>query len=150
MTPCTVAHQAPLFMGILQARILEWVAMPFSRGFSQLVSLNFLSHSHLPLPHSCIFALSFPSTGTVCLSILICEIIPILASYCAVLCLVVQSCPTLHDQTVACQASQSMGILQARILEWVAMLSSRGSSRPRDQTQVSRIASGYFFLLSEP
>ena len=30
----TVAHQAPLSMGILQARILEWVAMPFSRGSS--------------------------------------------------------------------------------------------------------------------
>jgi len=30
-----------------------------------------------------------------------------------------------------------MGILQARILEWVAMPSSRGSSQPRDQTQVS-------------
>ena len=29
-TPWTVAHQAPLFMGILQARILEWVAIPFS------------------------------------------------------------------------------------------------------------------------
>ena len=28
----TVAHQAPLSMGILQARILEWVAMPSSRG----------------------------------------------------------------------------------------------------------------------
>ena len=28
----TVAHQAPLVHGILQARILEWVAMPFSRG----------------------------------------------------------------------------------------------------------------------
>ena len=28
------------------------------------------------------------------------------------------------------------GILQARMLEWVAMLSSRGSSQPRDQTQV--------------
>ena len=27
-TPWTVAHQAPLSMGILQARILEWVAMP--------------------------------------------------------------------------------------------------------------------------
>ena len=35
--------------------------------------------------------------------------------------------------TVACQASVSMGILQARILEWVVMLSSRGSSQPRDQ-----------------
>ena len=32
------------------------------------------------------------------------------------------------------------GILQARILEWVAFPVSRGSSQPRDQTQVSRIA----------
>ena len=32
-TPRTVAHQAPLFTGTLQARILEWVAMPSSRGF---------------------------------------------------------------------------------------------------------------------
>ena len=35
------------------------------------------------------------------------------------------------------------GILQARILEWVAMPSSRGSSQPRDQTQVSRIEGGF-------
>ena len=34
-TPWTAARQAPLSMGILQARILEWVAMPFSRGSSQ-------------------------------------------------------------------------------------------------------------------
>ena len=32
------------------------------------------------------------------------------------------------------------GILQARILQWVAFLFSRGSSQPRDKTQVSRIA----------
>ena len=42
-----------------------------------------------------------------------------------------------------------MGILQARILKWVAMPSSRGSSLPRDRTQVSHIASGDF-LPSEP
>ena len=36
VTPRTVARQAPLSMGILQARILEWVAMPFSRGSTQL------------------------------------------------------------------------------------------------------------------
>ena len=30
----TMAHQVPLFTGILQARILEWVAMPSSRGAS--------------------------------------------------------------------------------------------------------------------
>ena len=43
------------------------------------------------------------------------------------------------------QAPLSMGlILQARILEWVTMPSSRGSSQPRDWTQVSRIAGGFF------
>ena len=31
VTLWTVAHQAPLSMGILQARILEWVVIPFSR-----------------------------------------------------------------------------------------------------------------------
>ena len=46
--------------------------------------------------------------------------------------------------TVAHQAPLSMGILQARILEWVARPSSRGSSLPRDQTQVSCIAVRFF------
>ena len=36
------------------------------------------------------------------------------------------------------------GILQARILEWVAGPFSRGSSQPRDQTQVSWIAGRLF------
>ena len=36
------------------------------------------------------------------------------------------------------------GLLQARILEWVAFPLSRGSSQPRDQIQVSCIASGFF------
>ena len=47
---------------------------------------------------------------------------------------------------VAHQAPLSKGILQARKLEWVAMLSSRGSSQPRDQTQVSQIAGGSFTI----
>ena len=38
------------------------------------------------------------------------------------------------------------GILQARILEWVAMLSSRGFSQPRDRTQVSHIAGRFFTI----
>ena len=37
-------------------------------------------------------------------------------------------------------------ILQARILEYAAMPSSRGSSQPRDQTQVSRTAGGHYHL----
>ena len=53
---------------------------------------------------------------------------------------VAQSYPTLcdpMDYTVH-------GILQARILEWVAFPFSRESSQPRDRTQVSCIAGGFF------
>ena len=53
---------------------------------------------------------------------------------------VVQWCPTLcdpMDYTVH-------GILQARILEWVAFPFSKGSSQPRDQTQDSLIAGEFF------
>ena len=53
---------------------------------------------------------------------------------------VAQSCLTLYnpmDYTVH-------RILQARILEWVAFPFSRGSSQPRDQTQVSHIAGRFF------
>ena len=46
--------------------------------------------------------------------------------------------------TGACQAPLSMELLQAKILEWVARPSSRGSSQPGDQTQVSHIAGGFF------
>ena len=52
---------------------------------------------------------------------------------------VFQSCPTLCDP-MDCIVR---GILQARILEWVAFPFSRGSSHPRDETQVSHIAGGY-------
>ena len=52
--------------------------------------------------------------------------------------LVTQSCPTLcHSLDCSLPGSSVHGILQARILEWVAMPFSRGSSRPRNWTQVS-------------
>ena len=49
-----------------------------------------------------------------------------------------QSCPTLWD-TIDCSppGSSVHGILQARILEWIAIPFSRGSSQPRDWTWVS-------------
>ena len=50
--------------------------------------------------------------------------------------------------TVAHQVPLSMGIVQARILEWVAMPSSRGSSLHKDWTQVSYIAGGSLQVLS--
>ena len=40
------------------------------------------------------------------------------------------------------------GILQARILEWVAFPLSRGSSQPRDRTQAFGIAGGFFISLA--
>ena len=56
------------------------------------------------------------------------------------------SCPTLRPCDCSPPASSAHGILQARILEWVAISFSRGSSRPRDRTQVSRIAGRRFNL----
>ena len=60
---------------------------------------------------------------------------------------VAQSCLTLCDPVNCSPPGSSVHrIPQARILEWVAMLSSRGSSWPKDWTQVSYI-SGRFFIV---
>ena len=62
-------------------------------------------------------------------------------------CLVAQSCPTLCDpMDCSTPGSFVMGILQERILEWVATPSSRVTSQLRDWTQVSRIAGGFFTI----
>ena len=56
-----------------------------------------------------------------------------------------QWCPTLCDPTDCSLPVCSVhGVSQARILEWVAIPFSRGSSWPRDQTQVSCTAGRYF------
>ena len=52
----------------------------------------------------------------------------------------------LNPMDCSLPGSSVHGILQARILEWVAVPFSRGSSQPRDQTQVSRIAGGFFIV----
>ena len=56
------------------------------------------------------------------------------------------SCSVVFDslQPHSPLSSSVHGILQARILEWVAVPFSRGSSWPRDQTWVSRIAGTFF------
>ena len=49
-----------------------------------------------------------------------------------------QSCPTVCDPVdYSLPGSSVHGILQARVLEWIAMPSSRGFSQPRDQTCIS-------------
>ena len=60
-------------------------------------------------------------------------------------CVVVPSCLTLCDPVDSSPPGSSVhGISQARILEGVAISSSRGSSLLRDQTRISCIASGFF------
>ena len=59
--------------------------------------------------------------------------------------LAAQSCLILCDLMDFSPPGFSVhGISQARIMEWVAISLSRGSSRPRDQTQVSHIAGRFF------
>ena len=68
-----------------------------------------------------------------------------------VLCSVARLCPTLCDSMGFSWLGSSVhGILQARTLEWVAMPSSRGSSQPRVQTQVSLGSLQVDSLPSEP
>ena len=60
---------------------------------------------------------------------------------------VTQSCPTLCDPMDCSPPGSSVhGILQARILEWVAIPFSRGSSWTRDWTWVSFIAGRFFTI----
>ena len=61
--------------------------------------------------------------------------------------LVTQSCLTLCNPMDCSPPGSSVhGILQERILEWVAIPFSRGSSWPRDQTWVSCIAGRFFTI----
>ena len=61
--------------------------------------------------------------------------------------LVAQLCPTPWDPMDCSPSGSSVhGILQARILEWVAIPFSRGSSRPKGQTLVSWIAGRFFTI----
>ena len=61
--------------------------------------------------------------------------------------LVAQSCPTLCDPMDCSLSGSSLhGIFQAIVLEWIAISFSRRSSRPRDQTRVSRIVDRRFTI----
>ena len=101
---------------ILQARILEWVAMPFSKESAQPSDQTQVSYMS---PAS---AAGFFTTNATCV------------------CSVIKSCPTFCDpMDCSLPGSSVHGIFQARPLEWVAISSTRGSSQPRDLTRVSSI-----------
>ena len=109
--------------GILQARKLEWIAMPCSRGSSLLRDPT---HGPLDLGRRW-------QAGSL-------PLVPPGKPFSPLKVKVTQSCPTVlrsHGTVVH-------GILQARILEWIAFPFSRWSFQPRDWTQVSCIAGRFF------
>ena len=100
---------------ISQARMLEWIAISFSRGIFPNQGLN-------PRLLHCKEILYCCATGEAWV----------------VLRVQAQSYPTLWEpMNYRPPGSSVHRILQARILEWIAMSSSRGSFSPRDWTQVS-------------
>ena len=110
--------------GISQPRLLEWGAICYSRGSSQPSLLHRQADSlHWATREGLIDHYELESTSEVKFA---------------------QSCLTLCDP----MDSRVHGILQARILEWVAFPFFRGSSQPRDLTQVSHIAGGFFTSLA--
>ena len=106
---------------IFQARVVEWVSISFSRGSYQPRDLAQVSRT-VSRPFS-IWTTSESENG------------------------VTQLCPTLFDPMDCSLTGFSIhGILQARILEWVTISFSRGSSRPRYRTLVSCIGGRRFNL----
>ena len=152
------------FHGILQARILEWVAFPFSKGSSQPRDRTQVSHiaggffTSVPpgkLKNTRVGSLSllqqiFPTQesnqGLSHFRQILYQLrnleklnnFPKTAAKVKVK--VTQSWPILFDPT----DYTVHGILQVRMLEWVAFSFCRGSSQPRDRTQVFCIAGGFF------
>ena len=128
MTPWTVAYQASLSMGF--SRQEHWSGLPFP------------SPGHLPDP-----GMDPGSPTSSALACCLTTAPP--GSPSTSIVLVAQSCLTLCDPMGCSLPGSSVhGILQARILEWVAIPFFRGSPLPRDRTWVSCIV-GRFFT-SEP
>ena len=117
----TVAHQVPLSMGFSKKEYWSGFLFP--------------SSGHLPDPGIKLMSPASPALAG--------RFLPLTWKSSEI----AQSCPTPHDP-VGCSlpGSSIHGILQARILEWVAISFSRGSSRPRNQTRVSHIAGRHFNL----
>ena len=124
LTLCNPIDDSPLgssVPGILQARTLEWVAISFSSAWKWKVKVKSLS---------CAWLLATPWT----------------AAY--------QAPPSMGFSRQVYWSGLPLPspwyiylvpeILQVRILEWVAFLFSRGSSQPRDQTQVSCTVDWFF------
>ena len=127
--------------GIFQAIVLEWFAISFSRGSSRPRDRTQVS---------CIVGRRFTvwatreSPGNLSPGIN-----PLFIFKSESESEVAQSCSTLCDpMDCSPPGSSNRGIFQAIVLEWIAISFSRGSSRPRDRTRVSRIVDRRFTILA--
>ena len=128
--------------GVFQAiPVLEWVAISFSRGSSQPKDQTWVSRTAgrrftiWASREAPIHDYKFKFT----------KYFLLLMSFLVVTVLVTQSCPTFcYRMDYSLPGSSVHGTLQARILEWVNISFSRGSSWLRDQTQVFCIAGRFF------
>ena len=155
--------------GILQARILEWVAFPFSKGSSQprdRTQVSRIAGWSLPAEpqgkpkNTGVGSLSLFqgifSTQESNWGLLHCRQILYQLSYQGSHGLndneekwteVAQLCPTLcNPMDCRLLGSSIHGVFQARILEWIVISISRRSARPRDWTQVSHIVGRCFTI----
>ena len=114
--------------GVFQARILEWVTIPFSRG-------SFQPRDQTQV--SCIVSRFFNVWATR-EAIYMCK--PKNKH------MLLSSVWLLNSMDCSPPGSSVHGILQAGIMEWVAISFSRGPSQPKDQIQVSCLAGGFFIV----
>ena len=125
---CKLMDYSPLGSSVhgIQARILEWVTISSSRGSSRPKDWTCISCISRQILYHC-------TTGEAQVNVL------------GVL--VAQSCLTLCDPVDCGLPGPSVhGILQARVLEWIAIPLSRGSFLPRYRTLVSFIADRFFSI----
>ena len=149
-------------LGILQARTLEWVAISLSNAWKWKVKGKVKSLSRVrlfPTPwtaaHQAPATMGFsrqeygsgvPLEMSAIKGAGKCGFL-FWVAVCACILSLLQSCPTLCDPMDCNLPGSSVhGILQARILEWVAISFSRGSSQPRDRTCISCIAGRFFTI----
>ena len=144
--PRTIACQAHLSMGFSKQEY--WSGLPCPPP-------EFLLHSKVNQLFVCIYPLSFGFPFHLghhrALGRIPSAIQQVLASYLFYMCMcakLLQSCLTLCDPMDCSPPGPNVhGVFQARILKWVAMPFSRGSSWSRDRTQIS-CTGGRFFTTS--
>ena len=115
-TPWTAAYQAPLSMGFSRQKYWSGVPLPSPSDSPSQAQIYHDTFTHLKIFY-----------------------------YQLLLLFSCKSCPTLCDpMNYSLPASSLIGISQVRILEWVAVSFSRGSSWPRDWTHISCIGRQLF------